>query len=104
MTLALDSRSFAEAIATADKPILVDFWAEWCQPCKTLSPVLDQIAIEDSRVTVAKVNVDDSPDIARQFGIMSIPTMVMFDKGEPIWQASGSRPKEHLVSELDAIL
>lgn len=81
----LNQASFAEAIATADKPVLVDFWAEWCVPCKKIAPILDEVAGEHSdAITIAKVNVDENPDIARQFDIMSIPTLIVFQDGQPV--------------------
>ena len=78
-----DQPSFAEELATADKPILVDFWAEWCGPCRALEPILKEVASENGdKITVAKVNVDENPDIAMRFNVMSIPTLLVFDKGE----------------------
>ena len=74
----LNVDSFDEAISTTDKPIIVDFWAEWCGPCKMIAPVLDEIASENSeKITVGKVNVDENPDLARRFEVMSIPTLII---------------------------
>lgn len=81
--------------------MLVDFWAEWCGPCKLIAPILDEIASEqEGRLTVAKLNVDEAPDVARRFGVMSIPTMILFDGGEPAKRMVGAKPKEALLGEL----
>ena len=92
-----DQTSFAEELATADKPILVDFWAEWCGPCRALEPILKEVASENGdKITVAKVNVDENPDIARQFDIMSIPTLILFKGGQIVDKIVGLAPKDRL--------
>ena len=79
----------------------MDFWAEWCGPCKLIAPILDEIASEQQgTLTVAKLNVDEAPDVARRFGVMSIPTMILFDGGEPAKRMVGAKPKEALLGEL----
>ena len=100
-TITLSSTTFDEEIGSADTPILVDFWAEWCGPCKLIAPILDEIAAEQQgKLAVAKLNVDDAPDIARRFQVMSIPTMILFDGGEPAKRVVGAKPKAALLGEL----
>ncbi len=96
----LDQANFAETIATADKPVLVDFWAEWCVPCKKIAPILDEVAGEHDTISIAKVNVDENPDIARQFDIMSIPTLIVFQDGQPVHRFQGASGKAGLLEQL----
>ena len=104
-TVTLTQASFSEAIATADKPVLVDFWAEWCGPCKKIAPILDEVATENAeKLTVAKVNVDENPDIARQFDIMSIPTLIVFQDGQPAHRFQGASGKAGLLEHLSDFL
>jgi thioredoxin 1 len=85
-----------------DTPILVDFWAEWCAPCRAIAPILEELAGEqDGRLRIGKLNVDEQPDIPRQLGIMSIPTLILFSKGEEKARIVGARAKEQLLKEIE---
>jgi thioredoxin 1 len=100
-TKTVTDASFAADVLGADGPVLVDFWAEWCGPCKMVAPVLDEIAGEYAgKITVAKVNIDENPGIARDYQIMSIPTMSVFDKGQIVKSIVGARPKAAILKEL----
>ncbi len=93
--------SFDELLKTNPLPILVDFWAEWCGPCKTLTPTIKQIAADfKGKLTVVKVNVDDKPQLAAAYGIQGIPTLILFAKGQIAWRISGALPYEQLKREL----
>jgi thioredoxin 1 len=100
--LTLDGNTFDETVSGSSTPVLVDFWAEWCGPCKMIAPVLEEIARDQAgRVTIAKLNVDDSPDIAQRFGVMSIPTLLLFKDGELTHRMVGAKGKGQLLAELD---
>jgi len=101
----LSDATFDEEIAGSTEPVLVDFWAEWCGPCKMIAPVLDEIAEENpGKIKIAKLNVDDNPDIARRFDVMSIPTMIVFKDGQPDKRMVGAKGKGQLLQELSAYL
>ncbi len=94
--------SFDDFIATSDRPVLVDFWAEWCGPCHMVAPTLEDVAREYSgRAYVIKVNVDTKPHVAAKFQIQSIPTLILFHEGKPVWRQSGVQPKHVLTDLLD---
>ena len=101
----ISDTTFDEEIGAASEPVLVDFWAEWCGPCKMIAPILDEIATEQAgKVRVAKLNVDDAPDIARRFEVMSIPTLLVFRDGEVAKRIVGAKPKGALIEELSDFL
>ena len=91
ITITLEN--FEAEVIQSDKPVLVDFWAPWCGPCRMLSPVVDEIAEERSDIKVGKVNVDEQEDLAVRFGIMSIPTLIVFKNGEVVKKTMGVHPK-----------
>jgi thioredoxin 1 len=101
----LSDTTFDEEIKTSDRPVLVDFWAEWCGPCKMIAPVLEEIAAEqDGKLRIAKLNVDENLEIARRFEVMSIPTLILFKEGEPQLRLIGAKGKGQLLQELQAFL
>ena len=96
---------FETEVLGSDKPIMVDFWAEWCGPCRAVSPILDKIAEENSdKLSIVKLNVDDNPETAMKYGITSIPAMYVFDKGEVVKRVIGAKPKPALEADLAEFL
>ena len=104
-TKAITDASFEGDVLNADGPVLVDFWAEWCGPCKMIGPALEEISNEMlGKVTIAKLNIDDSPDAPAKYGVRGIPTMILFNKGVPVETKVGAAPKSQLKSWLEASL
>ena len=100
----LDMNSFDEAINSSDTPVLVDFWAECCGPYKMIAPIHEEIASEQEEIKIAKVNVDESPDLARRYEIMSIPALIVFENGSPAKKLIGAKPKGALLEEIGEFL
>jgi thioredoxin 1 len=99
--MTLSDATFDESIGGADTPVLVDFWAEWCGPCKMITPVLEDIASEHTgRIQIVKLNVDDNPNVARRYDVMSIPTLLIFVDGEVKKRLVGAKGKAQLLEEL----
>ncbi len=99
-TVIVTDKTFTGAVLGSDKPVLVDFWATWCGPCKQLAPVLEEIASEHGEITVVKMDIDVNPDTPRNYQIMSIPTMIVFSGGEPVKQIVGAKSKAALLADL----
>lgn len=103
MAIQFTDANFETEVLTGDKPVLVDFWAPWCGPCQIMGPVIDALAEEVRGVKVGKLNVDENPDTASQFGIMSIPTIKVFKGGKVIKEWMGAQPKDKLKEELSSL-
>ena len=99
--ITITSKNFESEVLNSEKPVLLDFWAAWCGPCRMLSPVVDEIAEERSDLLVGKINVDDSPELAAEFGVSSIPTLVILKGGRIAHQSSGARPKAQILALLE---
>ena len=97
MAVVLTKENFEQEVLKADKPVLVDFWAEWCGPCQMMLPVIEELAKEQTDIKVCKVNVDEQMELARQYRVMSIPTFLVFKNGKIIAQTLGAKPKEKLL-------
>lgn len=95
--LTITKENFDELVIRAEKPVLIDFWASWCGPCRMMAPIVDEIAVEREDIVVGKINVDEEPEIATEYGIMSIPTLFLFKGGEIAEQIVGVRPKQQIL-------
>jgi thioredoxin 1 len=104
-TKAVTDSSFKADVIDADTPVLVDFWAEWCGPCKMIGPALEEISEElAGKVTIAKINIDENPDAPGQYGVRGIPTMILFKNGEPSATKVGAAPKSALKGWIESVL
>tara|TARA_B110000977_G_C10967129_1_gene450865 strand:+ start:286 stop:633 length:348 start_codon:yes stop_codon:yes gene_type:complete len=105
MALEITSANFEETVLKSDKPVLVDFWAEWCGPCRMVGPIVDELHTEyEGKAVVGKVNVDDQQEIAAQYGIRNIPTILFFKNGEIVDKNVGVAPKADLAKKIDALM
>lgn len=103
MSIKLNNENFDSVVLKSDKPVLVDFWATWCGPCKMIAPIIEELSEElEGKVVVAKLDVDQAPDIAGRYGVMSIPTMLVFEGGKVVKHTVGFQPKERLKAWLEA--
>ena len=98
--ITVTSENFQDGVMNSDKPVLLDFWAPWCGPCRMVGPIIDEIADERSDITVGKVNVDEQVALAQQFRVMTIPTLMVIKNGQVVHQSAGARPKAQILELL----
>ncbi|GAA1340126.1 thioredoxin [Saccharothrix algeriensis] len=104
-TMPVTKSTFTDNVLLSEKPVLVQFWATWCGPCKMVSPVLEEIAAENTdKIKIVKVDIDAEPSVARDYQIMSVPTMILFQGGKPVKQIVGAKPKAALLNDLAGVL
>lgn len=105
MATAITDEQFQDEVLNADTPVLVDFWAPWCGPCKSMLPIVDELSNEyEGKAKVVKINVDESTEVPGTYQVMSIPTFIVFNDGEAVQTFVGAKPKEELAAALDAVL
>jgi len=102
--ITLTKENFDNEVKESEKPMLIDFWASWCMPCRMLAPTVDEIANEATNFKVGKINVDDQPELAQAFGIMSIPTLVLIKNGKVVNKSSGVKPKEAILTMINSAI
>jgi thioredoxin 1 len=101
-TKSVTDANFVSDVLQSEKPVLVDFWAEWCVPCRKVTPLLEELAVEmGDKVTIVKLNIDENPETARAYKVMSVPTLTIFKGGQPVNSVAGARPKRDLVKLIE---